>query len=211
MNKINVALIEDNQQYKDALTMFLKLEDDLIISHILSDCNQLDKKFTRPIPDLVLMDIDLPGKNGIEGVFFIKQRWPDMKVLMLTQFEDSEKIFAAIRAGANGYLLKKDSPDVIKSAILAGMRNESPINGIIAHKVLEYFQQQQSFKLKTEALTAREHEILQFIVKGFSYKEIAAQCAISAHTLNSHIKNIYQKLNIHSRAEIAAKYLGRTH
>lgn len=205
---IRVALIEDNQQYQDALTLFLKLDEDLKITHVLGDCNLLEKQFENQLPDLVLMDIDLPGKSGIEGVFCIKNRWPAIKVLMLTQFEDSEKIFAAIRAGANGYLLKKDSPTSIKDSIVAAMRNESPLNGIIANKVLEYFQREYSFKMNTQTLTAREFEILQLIVKGFSYKEIASQCFISAHTLNTHIKNIYQKLNIHSRAEIAARYLG---
>ena len=205
---INVALIEDNQQYKDALTLFFKHEEGLQITHVLNDCNLLDKQFSNQLPHLVLMDIDLPGKSGIDGVIFIKNRWPEIKVLMLTQFEDSDKIFAAIRAGANGYLLKKDSPTFIKESIIAALRNESPLNGIIANKVLEYFHMEKSFKMSTETLTTRELEILQLIVKGFSYKEIASQCFISTHTLNTHIKNIYQKLNIHSRAEIAARYLG---
>jgi DNA-binding NarL/FixJ family response regulator len=124
---------------------------------------------------------------------------------MLTQFEDSDKIFAAIRAGANGYLLKKDSPSAIKTAIIAAMQNESPINGIIANKVLAYFHKQQSVNIDTQTLTTRELEILQLIVKGFSYKEIAAQCHISTHTLNTHIKNIYQKLHVQCGPEAVAK------
>lgn len=205
---IKVALIEDNLQYKDALTLFLKLEDGLEITHILGNCNTLQQDFASVLPDLVLMDIDLPGKSGIDGVLSIKGQWPQIKVLMLTQFEDSEKIFAAIKAGANGYLLKKDSPATITTSIMACMKNESPINGVIASKVLEYFQQKKPSKINTETLTTRELEILQFIVKGFSYKEIASQCSISIHTLNSHVKNIYQKLKIHSRAEIAARFSG---
>lgn len=205
---IKVALIEDNQQYKDALILYLNLDNELEITHVLSDCNSLGANFSAAVPDVILMDIDLPGKSGIDGVFIIKNHWPETKVLMLTQFEDSDKIFAAIRAGANGYLLKKDSPSAIKTAIIAAMQNESPINGIIANKVLAYFHKQQSVNIDTQTLTTRESEILQLIVKGFSYKEIAAQCHISTHTLNTHIKNIYQKLNIHSRAEIAARFLG---
>ena len=127
---------------------------------------------------------------------------------MLTVFEDEEKIFGAIKAGANGYMLKKDSPHKIIESVHAVYMGESAMNGLIASKVLEYFYKQQKKKelLKQNNLSVREKEILQLLVKGLSYKEIAATCFISVQTLNSHIKNIYQKLNVHSRSELAAKY-----
>ena len=128
---------------------------------------------------------------------------------MLTVFEDEDKIFGAVRAGANGYMLKKDSPQKIIESIHAVSKGESAMNGLIASKVLEYFHNQQKKtvdSLDKTNLTQREKEILQLLVKGFSYKEISASCFISTLTLNSHIKNIYQKLNVHSRAELAAWY-----
>ena len=165
----------------------------------------------RPYSSSVLfLDIDLPGKNGIEGVWEIKERWPEIKILMLTVFEDEEKIFGAIRAGANGYLLKKDSPQKIIDSIEQVYAGESPMNGMIASKVLDYFQQQQKKNLiiAHSNITDRENEILQLLIKGLSYKEIALSIFISIETLNSHIKNIYRKLNVHSRSELSARYGG---
>ncbi len=126
---------------------------------------------------------------------------------MLTVFEDNEKIFGAIKAGANGYLLKKDSPQKILDAIELVYKGESPMNGMIAAKVLDYFQQtQQKNSVLHEAnLTEREAEILRLLIKGLSYKEIASNIFISIETLNSHIKNIYRKLNVHSRGELASR------
>jgi DNA-binding NarL/FixJ family response regulator len=127
---------------------------------------------------------------------------------MLTVFEDDDKIFGAIRAGANGYLLKKDPPQKILAAIESVLKGESPMNGIIAAKMLEYFQQQgkKSDDIEEANLTLREKEILQLLIQGNSYKEIAALIRISVETLNSHIKNIYRKLDVHSRSELAARY-----
>jgi DNA-binding NarL/FixJ family response regulator len=163
--------------------------------------------FAEEKPDVVIMDIDLPGISGIQGVWELKLNWPEIKVLMLTVFEDEDKIFGAIKAGANGYMLKKDSPQKIIESVHAVCKGESAMNGLIASKVLEYFYNQQkktADSLDKTNLTQREKEVLQLLVKGFSYKEIAASCFISVLTLNSHIKNIYQKLNVHSRAELAA-------
>ncbi len=133
--------------------------------------------------------------------------WPEIKVLMLTVFEDVEKIFGALKAGANGYLLKKDSPQKILDAIDFVYRGESPMNGVIAAKVLDYFHQssQKNTIFFESNLTAREKEILDLLVKGLSYKQIAADIFISVETLNSHIKNIYRKLNVHSRSELASR------
>jgi DNA-binding NarL/FixJ family response regulator len=158
-------------------------------------------------PDVVLMDIDLPGIDGITGVWQIKMNWPEIKVLMLTVFEDVDKIFGAIKAGANGYLLKKDSPQKILDAIDFVYRGESPMNGIIATKVLDYFHKSQdrnSVYFESN-LTEREKEILNLLIKGLSYKQIAGDIFISVETLNSHIKNIYRKLNVHSRSELASR------
>lgn len=205
---INVAIIEDNAQYRTAVSIILQLNEELKLQHKLSTADNLVDKFIAAPPDVVLMDIDLPGTNGIEAVWEIRKYWPEMKVLMLTVFEDDEKIFGAIKAGANGYLLKKDSPTRIIDAIKSVYDGEAPMNGVIAAKMLQYFQkkQQRYHELVESNLTERENEILRQLVKGATYKEIADSLFISWETLNSHIKNIYRKLKVHSRREISVKY-----
>jgi DNA-binding NarL/FixJ family response regulator len=205
---INVALIEDNAQYRTAISIILQLNENLKLIHKMEDCKEMIALFELQKPDVVLMDIDLPGINGIQGVWEIKQKWVDIKVLMLTVFEDNEKIFGAIKAGANGYLLKKDSPQKILESIEVVAKGESPMNGMIASKVLDYFQQthQSNSTLYQSNLTEREKEILLLLMKGLSYKEIASHIFISVETLNTHIKNIYRKLKVHSRSELASKF-----
>jgi len=205
---LNIAIIEDNAQYRTAISIIMQLNENFRLIHKLESCTEMIRRFEAETPDVVLMDIDMPGMSGIQGVWEIKKHFPDIKVLMLTVFEDEEKIFGAIRAGANGYLLKKDSPQKILEAIDAVYRGESPMNGMIAAKVLDFFQHQhtKNKELSQSNLTERESEILQLLMHGNSYKEIAAAIFISVETLNSHIKNIYKKLNVHSRSELSAKY-----
>jgi DNA-binding NarL/FixJ family response regulator len=205
---LNIAIIEDNPQYRTAISIILQLNENFRLIHKLESCDEMMGRFEVEKPDVVLMDIDMPGMNGIQAVWEIKKHFPEVKVLMLTVFEDDEKIFGAIKAGANGYLLKKDSPQKILDAIDAVYKGESPMNGMIASKVLDYFQHQEdkNRQLDQSKLTEREKEILQLLIKGNSYKEIAGSIFISVETLNSHIKNIYRKLNVHSRSELAAKY-----
>lgn len=205
---IKVAIVEDNQQYRTTLSIILQLNEDFKLTHKLENCEKMIPLFQVDKPDVVLMDIDMPGINGIQGAWQLKKMWPETKVLMLTVFEDDEKIFGAIKAGANGYLLKKDSPQKILDAIDAVNRGESAMNGMIAAKVLDYFQRQQqkTATIDESNLTIREKDILQALMRGLSYKEIASIAFISIETLNSHIKNIYRKLNVHSRSELAARY-----
>lgn len=208
---IKVAIIEDNAQYRTTLSIILQLNEALKIIHKLDSCKEMIGLFEFEQPDVVLMDIDMPGMNGIQGVWEIKERWPHMKVIMLTVFEEDDKIFSALRAGANGYLLKKDTPQKIIDAIIAVNNGEAPMNGMTASKVLEYFQRERKTLSDLEAsnLSAKEKEILSALNKGLSYKEIAAAHFISVETINTHIKNIYRKLNVHSRAELLARF-GRT-
>lgn len=205
---INIAIIEDNAQYRTAVSIIMQLNEEIRLVHKLENCDEMIGRFQVEKPDVVLMDIDMPGMNGIEAVWELKKIFPEIKILMLTVFEDDEKIFGAIKAGANGYLLKKDSPQKIIDAIIALNKGESAMNGMIASKVLDYFKKNESLAraLEDSNLTKKEHEILQLLIKGASYKEIAGLVFISVETLNSHIKNIYRKLNVHSRAEIAARF-----
>ena len=205
---LNIAIIEDNAQYRTTLSIILQLNENFRLIHKLDSCDEMIGLFEAETPDVVLMDIDLPGMDGIQAVWEIRKLFAEMKVIMLTVFEDDEKIFNAIRAGANGYLLKKDSPQKILEAIEAVVNGEWPMNGMIAARILDCFQQMQKRNSAFEELnlTSREKEILSLLIKGYSYKEIAAALFISVETLNSHIKNIYRKLDVHSRSELAAKY-----
>ena len=205
---LKIAIIEDNPQYRITISIILQLRDEFRLIHKLESCEEMIGYFEVETPDVVLMDIDLPGMSGIEAVWELKKKWPEMRVLMLTVFEDEEKIFKAIKAGANGYLLKKDSPNRILDAIEEVSKGEAPMNGMIAAKVLDYFQKQQKKQvaLNEMNLTVKEKEILNLLIKGNSYKEIATTIFISVETLNSHIKNIYRKVNVHSRAELAARF-----
>ena len=205
---LNIAIIEDNPRYRTAISIILQLNENFRLIHKLENAGEMMGRFEVEKPDVVLMDIDMPGMNGIEAVWEIKKHWPEIRILMLTVFEDEDKIFGAIKAGASGYLLKKDSPHKILDALEALTKGESPMNGMTAAKVLDYFQQQQrkNSDLEQSNLTEREKEILLLLIKGNSYKEIASALFISVETLNTHIKNIYRKLNVHSRSELAARF-----
>ncbi|MEO5592498.1 MAG: response regulator transcription factor [Chitinophagaceae bacterium] len=207
---INLAIIEDNIEYRNALSKILQRNSNIYVMHEKGDCTEMIPYFEVDLPDVVIMDIDLPEISGIEGVWQLKQKWPDLKVLMLTVFEEAEKIFGAIKAGANGYLLKKDPPDKILEAIFSLQNGESMMNGIIAAKVMEYFKKQADAAPKMEAyhLTEKEKEILNKLIQGLGYKQIAHECSIARETLNTHMKNIYRKLNVHSRGEVAARFGG---
>jgi len=207
---IQLAIIEDNIEYRNTLSRILQRNKEIKVIHELDNCLEMQTYFEMNMPDVIIMDIDLPLLSGIEGVWSLKQKWPELKVLMLTVFEDSDKIFGAIKAGANGYLIKKDSPDKILQAIFSLQQGESIMNGIIAAKVLEYFKKQSDSipRLEDYHLTDREKEILNKLIQGLGYKQIAGECFIARETLNSHMKNIYRKLNVHSRAEVAARFSG---
>lgn len=205
---VKLAIIEDNEEYRNTLSKILHRNEEIQITFQLGDCKEMIPRFEVDLPDVVIMDIDLPGISGIEAVWRLKQKWPDLKILMLTVFEDPEKIFGAIKAGANGYLLKKDSPDRIMDAIFSLKDGQSIMNGIIAAKVLEYFKKKADAvpNLNDYNITEKEKMILNKLIQGLGYKQIAHECFISKETLNTHIKNIYRKLDVHSRAEVAAKF-----
>jgi DNA-binding NarL/FixJ family response regulator len=204
---IRIAIVEDQDRYRELLRLIISGADQMEIVFEKEHCRNIMDDIVQAIPDVLIMDIDLPGKSGIDAVTEIKAVFPEINILMLTVFEEDEKIFAAIRAGANGYLLKKDSPQKILDAIKELNEGKSSMNGLIAKKVMEYFHKKKlSPKVEDFHLSKREHEILELLIEGLTYKEIATKCFISPETMNSHIKNIYQKLNVHSRAEATARF-----
>jgi DNA-binding NarL/FixJ family response regulator len=206
---IRVAIIEDNKAYNQALHHLINSAEDFCVIYASHNCINLVAAIKEHGPDVVIMDIEMPGINGIDGVRLIKNASPDTHVFMLTSFEDDDKIFTSIKAGATGYMLKNDSPENILEAIRKINKGESVMNGRVARKVLQYFSSQQTnnkSKMDGYNLTTREKQILELLNKGFSYKDIANECFISNATVFTHVKNIYAKLNIHSRNEIAAKF-----
>jgi len=156
-------------------------------------------------PDVVLMDIDLPGINGIEAVSIVKSVSPSTQVIMLTVFDNEEKIFQAIRNGASGYLLKNSSPTEIVDSIFDVYRGGSPMTASVARKVLQYFQHQPKAQKPDYNLSEREQEILKGLVNGYSYKLIANEYFISIDTVRSHIRHIYDKLQVNSKTEAVLK------
>ncbi len=206
---IRVAIVEDNISYLKAMQELIGNQPDMLLIYAAE--NLLDMKdLYQAEPDVVILDIDLPGRSGIEGIKLIKEALPKAGVFMLTVFEDEDKIFNSIKVGAQGYLLKKDPSDKILEAIRGIYNGESMLNGKIARKMLEYFSRKENDRqqeLEQFKLTKREKEILQLLIDGKSYKLIADTCHISIDTLFTHTRNIYNKLNIHSRAEIAARFL----
>jgi DNA-binding NarL/FixJ family response regulator len=160
-------------------------------------------------PDVVLMDINLPGINGVECVRRLKQIAPGIPAVMLTAYEDTENIFAALAAGATGYLLKRAPRAELLDAIREVRRGGSPMTTHIARKVVLSFQKQSPAADAGEALSAREQEVLNFLSQGFLYKEIAAKMGISYETVHTYIRRIYEKLQVRTRTEAVAKFLRR--
>jgi len=157
-------------------------------------------------PDVVLMDIGMPDKSGIECVEILKDKYPDIQCLMLTVHSDDEKIFQSLRVGAVGYMLKKTPPELLLAAIRDAYAGGAPMSTEVARKVLGYFQQQKNDKLST-SLSKRELAVLQALIDGYTYKAIADKLFVSTNTVSFHLRNIYAKLHVRSRAEAVAKAL----
>lgn len=204
-----IVVFDDNRKRRDSLEMLIDLTDGLTCTGTFHDCSNVLDDIKKSQPDLVLMDIDMPNVNGIEGVIIIRTKFPAVKILMQTVFEDDEKLFACIRAGADGYILKKAQPQELLNAIQDVLNGGAPMTPSIARQVLRFVSSIQNRK-KTEDfnLTSRETEILSLLVQGLSYKMIASRCNISLPTVNTHIQNIYGKLQVNSALEAVTKAIG---
>ena len=204
---IKVFIYDDNNARRDSLKALIQMSPELQYVGEASDCSVVLDDMETTFPDVVLMDINMPNVDGINGLKKIKQHAPHIKVLMQTVFDDSEKIFESIRNGASGYVLKKDSPQRLLQAIQEVYEGGAVMNPGIALKVLEYFQPNQ----KESPLSAREKQVLQSLAEGNSYKMIADQLALSFHTVNTHVKKIYEKLHVSSLGEAIAYYYKNLH
>lgn len=203
---ISVAIIEDDQAIREGISSYIDSVPGFYSKCIYQSCEEALKKIRHPLPNVVLMDIGLPGMSGIEGIRKLKSKYPSLIFIMLTVYEEDNKIFESMRAGAVGYLLKKSPLEKIIDAIKDVYSGGAPMTPIIARKVLNYFSYA-DIKAKEYKLTFREVEILQQLVKGARYKSIAGNLFISLDTVRSHIKNIYEKLHVNSKSEAVAKAL----
>lgn len=200
-DKTCILIFEDNFSLRQSLRLLLEAEPAFVVAGDFPNAANAVMIAHEHQPDVVIMDIDMPGSDGIEGIKAIKSAKPDTQIIMHTVFEDTEKLFECLCAGANGYLLKKHSPLHIIEAIYDVQQGGAPMSPEIARKVLQSFHRNSC----SYDLTPREKEVLQWLVKGYSYKMIAAACQISLETVKSYLKNIYAKLQVNCGTEAVAK------
>ncbi len=204
MTPISLVLFEDNDRLRESLVYLLNNTEGFRVLADYRHCNDASLITRLHKPDVVLMDIDMPGEGGIKGVGMVKEARPLTAVIMYTVFEDDDKLFQCLCAGANGYLLKKTPPGKLFEAVQEVMQGGAPMSGSIARKVLNSFQQGKSNQYH---LTPRELDVLQHLIKGYSSKMIAAALHISFDTARSHLKNIYNKLHVNCGKEAISKAL----
>ncbi len=209
MDKIFVAIVEDEAEIRNGVAEYINASEDFVCSGCYKNGEDAFREIPKRHVDVVLMDIQMPKMDGIECIRRLKEGNRDLHIMMLTVFEDEEKIFESLKAGADGYLLKTTQPDKLLEAIRELHNGGSPMSGSIARKVIGTFQTLPKPKDETEDLSSREREILSYCAKGYMYKEIAEALSISIETVRTHIHHIYEKLHVRSRSEAIIKYLKR--
>lgn len=210
---IKLALVEDDWHIRDSLTMFFSEQKDIQLLQASDSVESFLEWLTvsDTIPDVLLLDVSLPGVSGIDGIQKIRNVSQGISIIMLTIHDDSNRVFNAFKEGANGYLLKNTPLAKIKEGILDIQDNGAPMSPSIAKKVIAHFKHNQRKKIKREgdlnALTEREKDVVDGLVEGHSYKEIASKLGLSIETIRHHIKNIYNKLHVNSKSQVVAKSL----
>jgi DNA-binding NarL/FixJ family response regulator len=202
---IKVLIYEDNPQLREGLTMLINGSEGFEVLASFKNCNNVLQEIKTYKPDVILMDIDMPGTNGIEGLKQIRLVDNDTKILMLTVFDDNKNVFEAISNGANGYVLKKTPPARLLEYIQEANTGGAPMTSSIATQVLKMFSALNNEKGEDYNLSDREKQVLSLLVNGYSYKMISAEMFIAIDTVRSHIKKIYEKLHVNSKSEAVAK------
>ncbi len=198
---INVFIYDDNDARRDSLVALLELTENMNFVGSAPDCSNVEMDMQTSNPDVVLMDIEMPVTDGIEGVRRIKMKYPGIKIIMQTVYEDSDKIFNALRNGAEGYILKKASISHIIESIIEVNNGGAFMTPSVAMQVMNFLKKPVQNDRKMETLSPRENEVLKHLSEGDSYKMIADKMDISYGTVNNHIKKIYEKLQVHSLGE----------
>lgn len=204
---IKVAIVEDNAGVRENWARLLSVSSNLRCVGVCASGEEALNRAPEWKPEVVLMDINLPGISGIECTARLKAKLPGTQILMITVYGDGERVFQALQAGASGYLLKRTSPEELVAAIKDVYAGGAPMTSEIARKVVETFRRPAPATVMGAALTERESEVLTLLAQGYANKEIAARLALSYETVRTHLKNIYEKLHVRSRTEAAARYL----
>ncbi len=205
MNPIRLALVEDDPEVRELLHHYLcrQPELDCVIEAVSAEDFFRQLTEVRQLPQVVLLDIHLPGQSGIEALPRIKQLLPDADVVMQTVFDDADRIYQALCAGASGYVLKNTPLEEIKAAVLEVVRGGSPMSRAVARKVLAHFKPSPS--VRPDLLTERERDVVQGIVDGLGDKQVAARLGLAADTVRTYVKRIYKKLQVTSRTELVSR------
>jgi DNA-binding NarL/FixJ family response regulator len=204
---IRVALIEDQRTIREGLTTLIDNTPDLDCIGSYASMEEALPRIKADVPDVVLADIGLPGMSGIEGIRILKERHPELPILMLTVYKDDDRIFQAVCAGARGYLLKKTPPARLLESIRDIVNGGAPMSPEVARRVLETFQQVRPPEHVDYHLTPHELRLLRLLVEGHNYKTAAQEVGSTVHAVSFHMKNIYEKLQVHSKSEAVAKAL----
>jgi len=202
---IRIAIFDDSDAIRNSLYQLLHYTPGLEIAALFDNCLNAIQKVEECLPRVVLMDINMPEKSGIDAVMEIKKTFPSIDIIMFTVFEEDDKIFEALKAGATGYILKKTPPAKIIEAIQEVVVGGAPMTAAIARKIALFFNHQQLQKSNKDVLTVREQEVLKGLTDGKSYKMIAAYLHISIETVRTYIKRIYEKMHVNSMTEAVAK------
>lgn len=215
---VKVAIVEDNPLAADLLREYIESDEIGVTAVYATGEEAVASLEDAALPDVMLVDIGLPGISGIEVTQKVKARHPDIEIVIQTVFEDSETIIQAIKAGASGYILKASSREDTVKAVLSVRQKESFLSGVVARKILKEFvenrqtaDEKEHDTLAAYSLTRREKEILDMLIAGGTYKHIAAELFISVHTVNNHIRKVYEKMRVHSRGEAVARAMGADH
>lgn len=202
---IRIAIVEDQETTRETFEAIINLEANMECILTCSSGEEALRKLPKARPEVVLMDIMMPNMTGIECASKLKELMPSVEIVMITVYQDPDLIFGALRAGACGYLLKRSSPEQVKAAILDAHRGGVPMSVGIARRVISYFRQEAQVASDIDSLSTREREVLEYVAKGFTNKEIAAQLSVTSETVHWHLRNCYKKLHVRTRTEAALK------
>jgi DNA-binding NarL/FixJ family response regulator len=206
---VTLSIVEDKAEFSESLAKMLNQAEGFRCLHTYASAEDALAGIPGNPPDVVLMDINLPGMSGVECVRRLHTLVPKTRVLMLTVYENTENIYSALKAGATGYLLKRTSPAKLLEAIQDVVDGGAPMSSAIARKVVQSFQEMKAVDEKVESLSAREQEVLDMLAKGYLYKEISDKLQISLGTVRTYVRRIYEKLHVQSRTQAVIKYLGQ--
>ena len=204
---IRVLLFEDNEDFIDSMKELIHDSSDIALCDVYNHCKDVVRHIEFHHPDIVVMDIDMPIQNGLQGLREIRAAGLETIVIMLTVFDDNDRVFQAVCGGASGYLLKSTAPEKILDGIREAVNGGAPMTPSVAKQVLKLFSAPFQKSEDLQKLTPKEHEVLSFLVRGYSYKMIASDLQISIETIRYHVKNIYAKLHVNSKSEAVAKAL----